>query len=150
MARRKTDRARRHDTRAADHRALRRPTNRQRRSNASAAPSSKPPSNAAATASCKSPNRKRGPIGSSSADDRATSVSRDSHAPPPRPPRRLATSANSDLRNQSQPDSPSAPKAVFTDAEVAAAIAAGWQTVALGQRILRVETAAIALAAASH
>jgi 16S rRNA (uracil1498-N3)-methyltransferase len=40
------------------------------------------------------------------------------------------------------------PEGGFTDAEVAAAIAAGWQTVALGPRILRVETAAVALAAA--
>ncbi len=40
------------------------------------------------------------------------------------------------------------PEGGFTDAEIAAAIAAGWQTVNLGPRILRVETAAIALAAA--
>jgi 16S rRNA (uracil1498-N3)-methyltransferase len=36
----------------------------------------------------------------------------------------------------------------FTDAEVAAATAAGWGAVDLGPRILRVETAAVALAAA--
>jgi 16S rRNA (uracil1498-N3)-methyltransferase len=36
----------------------------------------------------------------------------------------------------------------FTEAEVASAVAAGWQQVSLGPRILRVETAAIALAAA--
>lgn len=40
------------------------------------------------------------------------------------------------------------PEGGLTDAEIAAAIAAGWQTVSLGPRILRVETAAIALAAA--
>lgn len=39
------------------------------------------------------------------------------------------------------------PEGGFTDAEVAAAKAAGWQSVALGARILRVETAAAALAA---
>ena len=41
------------------------------------------------------------------------------------------------------------PEGGLTDAEVAAALAAGWQQVSLGARILRVETAAIALAAAS-
>jgi 16S rRNA (uracil1498-N3)-methyltransferase len=40
------------------------------------------------------------------------------------------------------------PEGGLTDEEVAAATAAGWQTVDLGPRILRVETAAIALAAA--
>jgi 16S rRNA (uracil1498-N3)-methyltransferase len=40
------------------------------------------------------------------------------------------------------------PEGGFTDAEVDAAIAAGWQPVALGSRILRVETAAVALCAA--
>ncbi|MFO0789617.1 MAG: RsmE family RNA methyltransferase [Pirellulales bacterium] len=40
------------------------------------------------------------------------------------------------------------PEGGFTDTEVAAARAAGWQQVALGPRILRVETAAIALASA--
>lgn len=40
------------------------------------------------------------------------------------------------------------PEGGFTEAEVADAIAAGWQSVALGTRILRVETAAIAIAAA--
>jgi 16S rRNA (uracil1498-N3)-methyltransferase len=40
------------------------------------------------------------------------------------------------------------PEGGLTDAEVATAIDAGWQTVDLGSRILRVETAAIALAAA--
>jgi 16S rRNA (uracil1498-N3)-methyltransferase len=40
------------------------------------------------------------------------------------------------------------PEGGLTDAEVAAATAAGWQGVSLGQRILRVETAAVALAAA--
>jgi 16S rRNA (uracil1498-N3)-methyltransferase len=40
------------------------------------------------------------------------------------------------------------PEGGFTDDEVAAAIAAGWQSVDLGPRILRVETAAVALAAA--
>jgi 16S rRNA (uracil1498-N3)-methyltransferase len=39
------------------------------------------------------------------------------------------------------------PEGGFTDAEVATALAAGWQQVSLGQTILRVETAAIALAA---
>jgi 16S rRNA (uracil1498-N3)-methyltransferase len=40
------------------------------------------------------------------------------------------------------------PEGGFTDEEVALAAAAGWQRVALGRRILRVETAAVALAAA--
>jgi 16S rRNA (uracil1498-N3)-methyltransferase len=40
------------------------------------------------------------------------------------------------------------PEGGLTDTEVAAALAAGWQQVDLGLRILRVETAAIALAAA--
>lgn len=40
------------------------------------------------------------------------------------------------------------PEGGFTEAEVAAATGAGWQAVALGPRILRVETAAVALAAA--
>ena len=40
------------------------------------------------------------------------------------------------------------PEGGFTDAEVDTATRAGWQTVELGPRILRVETAAIALAAA--
>lgn len=39
------------------------------------------------------------------------------------------------------------PEGGLTDAEVSAAVAAGWQTVDLGPRILRVETAAVALAA---
>ncbi len=39
------------------------------------------------------------------------------------------------------------PEGGFTDAEVAAALANGWQPVSLGSRILRVETAAIAIAA---
>jgi 16S rRNA (uracil1498-N3)-methyltransferase len=39
------------------------------------------------------------------------------------------------------------PEGGFTDAEVAAATVAGWQSVSLGSRILRVETAAIAIAA---
>jgi 16S rRNA (uracil1498-N3)-methyltransferase len=39
------------------------------------------------------------------------------------------------------------PEGGFTDEEVAAATAAGWQAVHLGERILRVETAAVALAA---
>jgi 16S rRNA (uracil1498-N3)-methyltransferase len=40
------------------------------------------------------------------------------------------------------------PEGGLTDAEVAAAIAAGWQAIDLGPRILRVETAAVAVAAA--
>ncbi len=40
------------------------------------------------------------------------------------------------------------PEGGLTDDEVAAAVAAGWQAVDLGRRILRVETAAVALAAA--
>jgi 16S rRNA (uracil1498-N3)-methyltransferase len=39
------------------------------------------------------------------------------------------------------------PEGGFTDAEVAAAVSGGWQAVSLGSRILRVETAAIAIAA---
>lgn len=38
------------------------------------------------------------------------------------------------------------PEGGFTESEIAAAISAGWQPVSLGSRILRVETAAIALA----
>jgi 16S rRNA (uracil1498-N3)-methyltransferase len=38
------------------------------------------------------------------------------------------------------------PEGGFTDAEVASATSAGWEAVALGTRILRVETAAVALA----
>jgi 16S rRNA (uracil1498-N3)-methyltransferase len=40
------------------------------------------------------------------------------------------------------------PEGGLTDDEVAAAVAAGWQTVSLGPRILRIETAAIAITAA--
>jgi 16S rRNA (uracil1498-N3)-methyltransferase len=40
------------------------------------------------------------------------------------------------------------PEGGLTDAEVGAAVAAGWQSVDLGPRILRVETAAVALTAA--
>jgi len=40
------------------------------------------------------------------------------------------------------------PEGGFTDAEIAPAVAAGWQQISLGPRILRTETAAIALAAA--
>lgn len=39
------------------------------------------------------------------------------------------------------------PEGGFTEEELAAALAAGWQSVALGERILRVETAAIAVSA---
>jgi 16S rRNA (uracil1498-N3)-methyltransferase len=39
------------------------------------------------------------------------------------------------------------PEGGLTDEEVGAAVAGGWQTVGLGPRILRVETAAIVLAA---
>jgi 16S rRNA (uracil1498-N3)-methyltransferase len=39
------------------------------------------------------------------------------------------------------------PEGGFTDEEVSQAIAAGWQSVGLGQRILRMETAAVALLA---
>jgi 16S rRNA (uracil1498-N3)-methyltransferase len=39
------------------------------------------------------------------------------------------------------------PEGGFTDEEVAAAVAAGWRVVGLGQRILRIETAALAVAA---
>jgi len=39
------------------------------------------------------------------------------------------------------------PEGGFTDAEVAAALACGWQAVSLGSRTLRVETAALAVAA---
>lgn len=39
------------------------------------------------------------------------------------------------------------PEGGFTDAEAGAALAAGWQSVDLGPRILRVETAAVALSA---
>jgi 16S rRNA (uracil1498-N3)-methyltransferase len=38
------------------------------------------------------------------------------------------------------------PEGGFTDAEVRAAQDAGWQTVGLGPRILRIETAALVLA----
>ena len=39
------------------------------------------------------------------------------------------------------------PEGGFTDEEAAQAVAAGWQQVDLGPRILRVETAALALVA---
>jgi 16S rRNA (uracil1498-N3)-methyltransferase len=39
------------------------------------------------------------------------------------------------------------PEGGFTDDEVAAALAAGWSQLDLGPRVLRVETAAIAIAA---
>jgi 16S rRNA (uracil1498-N3)-methyltransferase len=39
------------------------------------------------------------------------------------------------------------PEGGFSDDEVSSAVAAGWRTISLGPRILRVETAAIALAA---
>ena len=39
------------------------------------------------------------------------------------------------------------PEGGFTEEEVALALAAGWQTLDLGPRILRVETAALAVAA---
>ena len=40
------------------------------------------------------------------------------------------------------------PEGGFADEEIALAVAAGWQTVSLGPRILRVETAALFLAVA--
>lgn len=40
------------------------------------------------------------------------------------------------------------PEGGFADAEIAAAVKAGWQCVSLGPRVLRVETAAVALTAA--
>jgi 16S rRNA (uracil1498-N3)-methyltransferase len=52
-----------------------------------------------------------------------------------------------DLRSPAPTTVAIGPEGGFTDAEVAAALAAGWQQVSLGQTILRVETAAIALAA---
>jgi 16S rRNA (uracil1498-N3)-methyltransferase len=39
------------------------------------------------------------------------------------------------------------PEGGWTDEEVALALAAGWQPLCLGPRVLRVETAAIAIAA---
>jgi 16S rRNA (uracil1498-N3)-methyltransferase len=53
-----------------------------------------------------------------------------------------------DLREPHATEIAIGPEGGLTDAEVAAAIAADWQQVSLGPRILRVETAAIALAAA--
>lgn len=41
------------------------------------------------------------------------------------------------------------PEGGFTDAEFATALSAGWQPISLGSRVLRVETAALALAAAA-
>ena len=41
------------------------------------------------------------------------------------------------------------PEGGFSDAEVELAVAQGWQTIGLGERILRVETAAVALASAA-
>lgn len=38
------------------------------------------------------------------------------------------------------------PEGGFTDAEIDAAVAAGWQLASLGPRVLRVETAAVAAA----
>lgn len=67
--------------------------------------------------------------------------------------RLLAHSSGSPLSQLSQPEPIATqiavgPEGGFTDTEVAAAVSAGWQCVSLGPRILRVETAAIALAAA--
>jgi 16S rRNA (uracil1498-N3)-methyltransferase len=73
----------------------------------------------------------------------------------------LAENATAECRlvahpGQSTPPPPtSAPRAAvaigpeggFTDEEIAASVAQGWQTVDLGPRVLRVETAAVALAA---
>ena len=42
------------------------------------------------------------------------------------------------------------PEGGFTDEEVELARAAGWQTVGLGTRILRVETAALAMTMKCH
>jgi 16S rRNA (uracil1498-N3)-methyltransferase len=39
------------------------------------------------------------------------------------------------------------PEGGFSEAELAAATAAGWQAISLGPRVLRVETAALAVAA---
>jgi 16S rRNA (uracil1498-N3)-methyltransferase len=61
----------------------------------------------------------------------------------------LRTAWPQDATNLSAPTVVAAvgPEGGFTDEEVVAAVTAGWRTVDLGPRILRVETAAIALAA---
>jgi 16S rRNA (uracil1498-N3)-methyltransferase len=58
-------------------------------------------------------------------------------------------SAEDGLRNANRSDVVFAvgPEGGFTEEEVALALANGWQTVSLGPRILRIETAALALAA---
>jgi 16S rRNA (uracil1498-N3)-methyltransferase len=72
----------------------------------------------------------------------------------PVPPRRLVAHPGSqplvefELRPTLATQLAVGPEGGLTDAEVAKAVAAGWQTVDLGPRTLRVETAAIALAAA--
>ncbi len=69
-------------------------------------------------------------------------------------PRRLLAHPGGVLLSQIDPSAVVAtqiaigPEGGLTDAEVAAAIAAGWLSVDLGPRILRVETAAVALTAA--
>jgi 16S rRNA (uracil1498-N3)-methyltransferase len=57
------------------------------------------------------------------------------------------TELDLDIRKAIQTNLAIGPEGGFADQEVAAAVAAGWQIVDLGPRILRVETAAIALAA---
>ncbi|HEX3599588.1 MAG TPA: RsmE family RNA methyltransferase, partial [Lacipirellulaceae bacterium] len=73
---------------------------------------------------------------------------------PPAAPRRLLAHPGGTQFQDIDLNTPTAtafaigPEGGFTEAEVAVAVATGWQQVALGPRILRVETAAIALAAA--
>lgn len=73
---------------------------------------------------------------------------------PPAAPRHLVAHPNGQPLTEINLSEPApiylaiGPEGGFTDAEVAAAVAAGWQQVSLGASILRVETAAIALAAA--
>ena len=72
----------------------------------------------------------------------------------PKAPRRLVAHpggmplAQLDLREVVATQFAVGPEGGLTDSEIADADAAGWQQVSLGARILRVETAAIALAAA--
>ena len=73
---------------------------------------------------------------------------------PPAAPRRLIAHPNGARLSEINVREPApthiaiGPEGGLTDAEVGAAVAAGWQQVSLGRSILRVETAAIALAAA--
>lgn len=72
------------------------------------------------------------------------------HSPPPTERRVLAHPSDAPLRNSAAVGPvivAIGPEGGFTDDEVALAAGVGWEIVSLGPRILRIETAAIALAA---